>query len=167
MNHKLDRMYNSIRTRYNTLCARSDRPDTVQAMEYRTIDWKNHKTVMVLICREYPTEPARGVETFTQYVYFSPAGDTHLKIHNENGEHVLPRQFPEAGRVTVSAAEAVHALLALEFSWVPAQYTAYQNKNRGDGRPEPGMSQTKLKAWYQDFYKQTSLRYLEDRLAAK
>lgn len=166
MNHKLDRMYNSIRTRYTTLCARTGGQDTIKAMEYRTIDRKNHKTVMVLASREYPTKPGRGVETFSQYVYFS-AGDTHLKVYNENGEHILPRQFPTAGSVTVSAAEAAHALLTLGFSWVPAQYTAYQNKNRGNGRPEPGMSQTGLKAWYQDFYKQASLRYLEDLSAAK
>lgn len=164
---KLDRMYNDIRTRYTILCARTGGQDTIKAMEYRTIDRKNHKTVMVLASRKYPTEPARGVETFNQYVYFSPAGDTHLKVYDENGEHVLPRQFPAAGNVTVSVAEAVHALLTLGFSWVPAQYTTYQNANRASGRPEPGMSQTGLKAWYQDFYKQTSLRYLEDCLTAK
>lgn len=167
MNHKLDRMYNDIRTRYNTICAYTSATDASQVMEYRTIDRKNLKTVMVLVSREYPTTPGRGVETFTQYMYFSPAGDTHFTVRDENGEHVLPRQFPEEGRVTVSAAEAVHALVALKTSWVPTQHSTYLNESRANGRVWPGMSQAERKKWYQGFYKQTSLRYLEDRLAAK
>jgi len=168
MNRKLERLYEDIRTRYTSLCARtSTTTDAPQAMEYHTIDHKNHKTMMALASREYPTEPARGVETFTQYVYFSPAGDTHITMHDENGEHVLPRRFPDAGSVAVPVTEAVHALLALKTSWVPTQYTTYLHKSRGNGCPRPGeMSQAKLKAWYQDFYNHSSLPHLERQLTS-
>lgn len=163
---KIDRLYKDIRNRYTTICNYTKNPNGLQAMEYRTIDRKNNKTVMVLASHEQPKQPAHGVETITEYVHFSPMGDTHIKVYDESGEHVLRRQFPEAGRETIPVGEAVHALLTLKVSWVPNRHFTYRQQSRNKYYTAPKMSQTELKKWYQDFYKLSSLRYLEDQFAS-
>jgi len=163
--NKLDRLYKDIRNRYTTICNRTKNLNGLQAMEYRTIDRKNNKTVMVLASHEQPKQSARGVEIITEYVYFSPMGDTHIKAHGESGEHVLRRQFPEAGRETIPVSEAVYALLTLKVSWVPNRHFTHRQQSRNKYYTAPKMSQTELKKWYQGFYKLSSLRYLEDQFA--
>lgn len=164
--NKLDRLHKDIRNRYTTLCNRTKNPNGLQAMEYRTIDRKNNKTVMVLASHEQPKQPSRGVETITEYVYFYPMGDTHIKVHDENGEHILRRQFPEAGRENIPVSEATHALIELKTSWVPNRYFTYRQQTRNKYYTAPNMSQEELRKWYQDFYNLSSLRYLEDQFAS-
>lgn len=164
--NKIDRLYKDIRTRYTTLCNRTKNLNGLQAMEYRTIDRKNNKTVMVLASHEQPKQPGRGLETITEYVYFYPIGDTHIKVHDENGEHILRRRFPVAGRENIPVSEAVHALIELKSSWVPNLYFTYRQQTRNKYYTTPNMPQEELRKWYQKFYNLSSLRYLEDNLTS-
>ena len=164
--NKLDLLYKDIRNRYTALCNRTKNPNGLQAMEYRTIDRKNNKTMMALTSHEYPTQPGRGVETITEYVYFSSMGDTHIKVYDESGEHILRRRFPVAGRENIPVSEAVHALIELKTSWVPNRYFTYRQQTRNKYYTAPNMSQEELRKWYQHFYNLSSLRYLEDHLVS-